>query len=193
MDSIKSFPPPAVPRDFDGNHKFDNLTSPKEASQEGKTLTAADRGAMLGEEPLPTPKKSVFDYMSKEDKERVMSSKLVTPKPVSTASATSTYSSATVSAPRKWSSNVHFGSNSFKPFTKDPAKQARYEEFLKARNTEQTCESSNDRFAFIDDTYLDANMQSLMITLKKISIEQEAVHEQCQQRWHNCATFQSLH
>lgn len=146
MDSMKSFPPPVVPCDFDGNHKFDNLTSPHEASQEGKTLTAADRGEMLGEEPLPTPKKSVFEYMSKEDKERVMlSSKSLTPKPASTASVTSAYSSTTVSTPRKWSSNVHFGSSSFKPFTKDPAKQARYEQFLKARNTEQACDSSNDR------------------------------------------------
>ena len=152
MDGMKTFPPPVVPRDFNGTHKFVNPTSEskpsEEVQQKRKTLTASDRGEMLGEEPLPTPKKSVFEYLSKEDKERVLASaKNITPKPSNTASSTSATSTATVSVQQDWSSKFWSGHSSFKPFAKDVAKQARYEEFLKARQGEQVPEQMNDRYA----------------------------------------------
>lgn len=145
MDSVKTFPPPVVPRGFICNHKLENLTFSPKSSEEGQALTVADRQEMLGEEPLPTPKKSVFDYMSKEDKERVMlSSKDITSKIASKASATASRSLTTVSAPRGWTSKVHSGHSSFKPFAKDPAKQARYESFLSTRNGEEVCQPSSN-------------------------------------------------
>ena len=150
MDGMKTFPPPVVPRDFNCTHKFDNSTSESkpsgEAQQTRKTLTASERGEMLGEEPLPTPKKSVFEYLSKEDKERVLASaKNITHKPSSTASSTSANSSASVSVQQGWSSKFWSGHSNFKPFAEDAAKQARYEAFLKTRQAEQVPEQPNDR------------------------------------------------
>lgn len=150
MDAMKPFPPPVVPRDFNCTHKFVNSTTEprpsEESQQKRKTLTASDRGEMLGEEPLPTPKKSVFEYLSKEDKERVLSSsKNVAPKPSRTTSSTSEKPSVTDSVQKGWSSKFWSGHSNFKPFAKDSAKQARYEEFLKIRQGEQVSGQVNVR------------------------------------------------
>ena len=147
-DAMKSFPPPVVPRDFNCTHTFSDVTTvtaPKseENNQIRKSLTASDRGEMLGEEPIPTPKKSVFEFMSKEDKERILlSSKEVVPKASSSPpTAVSSVSSASVNlSSRTWS-----GHSSFKPFAKDAAKQARYDEFLKTQRREQVSQKLIDR------------------------------------------------
>ena len=148
MDAMKSFPPPVVPRDFNCTHTFSiatMVTAPKseENNQIRKALTASDRGEMLGEEPIPTPKKSVFEYMSKGDKERILlSSKEVVPKTSSLPPmAVGSGSSASVSL----SSRIWSGHSSFKPFAKDAAKQARYEEFLKTQRGEQVFQKLIDR------------------------------------------------
>lgn len=151
MDVMKSFPPPVVPCEFNCTHKFNSSASDptsstsQESVQERKTLSASDRGKILGEEALPTPKKSVFDYMSKGDKDRVLSSsKKITPKPSSVASGSSANSSAIVSA-QDLSSKVWSGHSSFKPFAKNPAKQARYEEFLNMGKGEQVSQQIKER------------------------------------------------
>ena len=151
MDVMKEFPPPVVPRDFNSTHTFPNSKTDsnpplEDAHQKRKALTASDRGEMLGEEPLPTPKKSVFDYMSEEDKARVLkSSKDIAAKPASTASKTAVNSSSIASAQQGWSSKFWSGHSSFKPFAKDSAKQARYEEFLKVQRGEQASQKLSDR------------------------------------------------
>ena len=150
MDAMKPFPPPVVPRGFDCTHKFaDSITESKsseETVQKRKILTASDRGQMLGEEPLPAPQKSVFEYLSEEDKERVLSvSKEKPTKPPSTMASTVIGSVATDSTQKSWSSSRWSGHSNFKPFMKDSAKQARYEEFLKLRQGGQASQQVPDR------------------------------------------------
>ena len=150
MDAMKPFPPPVVPRGFDCTHKFaDSSTESKsseETVQKRKILTASDRGEMLGEEPLPAPQKSVFEYLSEEDKKRVLSvSKDKATKPPSTVASTPMGSLANDSTQKSWSSSRWSGHSSFKPFMKDSAKQARYEEFLKLRQGGQASQQVQDR------------------------------------------------
>ena len=152
IDAMKTFPPPVVPRSFDCTHKFDaSITGQKsseEVSHKKKALTATDRGEMLGEEPLPAPQKSVFEYVSEEDKKRVLSaSKGVISKP-SSKTLSSRASSTARDSIQKSSSSTRWtwaGHSSFKPFLKDPAKQARYEEFLKLRQGEQVSPQVRER------------------------------------------------
>ena len=151
MDAMKPFPPPVVPRSFDCTHKFDDpKTEPKssdEAAPKKKILTASDRGEMLGEEPLPAPQKSVFEFLSEEDKKRMLSvSKDKTVKPSSTMPSAAVSSSASDSRQSSWSSNRWFGHSSFKPFVKDSAKQARYEEFLKLNQGEKASQQTSERY-----------------------------------------------
>lgn len=151
MDAMKPFPPPVVPRGFDCTHKFDDVKTEPKSSEEAvpkkKILTASDRGEMLGEEPLPAPQKSVFEYLSEEDKKRMLSvSKEKTAgKTSSTIPSASVSSSASDSRQNSWSSSRWSGHSSFKPFVKDSAKQARYEEFLKLRQGEKASEQGHER------------------------------------------------
>jgi len=150
MDAMKPFPPPVVPRGFDCTHKFaDSITeskSPEEAARNKKILTASDRGKMLGEESLPAPQKSVFEYLSEEDKKRVLSvSKDKATKPSSTMPSTVMVSLANDSTQKSWSSSRWSDHSSFKPFVKDSAKQARYEEFLRLGPGGQASQKVPDR------------------------------------------------
>ena len=123
---------------------------------------------MLGEVPLPTPKKSVFDYVSEEDKARLQSVKAqkaqgssrstCTPLPsikgtLSPASGTSvtgesskTLAASVSSNENSWSSLFATGSSSFKPFAKDPAKQGRYEAYLRLKKGEKPTLELQGRF-----------------------------------------------
>ena len=155
MDAMKTFPPPVVPRSFDCTHKFsdDSKTEPKsskEATPKRKILTASDRGEMLGEEPLPAPPKSVFEYLSEDDKKRVLSAskdKTAAVKNSSTMQSEVMSSSASDSRRDSRFSSRWSGHSSFKPFAKDSAKQARYEEFLKLSQGEKLSEQVNERYA----------------------------------------------
>ena len=147
---MKLFPPPVVPRGFDCTHKFaDSVSESKpseEAVQKRKILTASDRGEMLGEEPLPAPQKSVFEYLSEEDKKRVLSvSKDKATKPSNTMPSAAVGSLAGDSTQKSWSASRWGGHSSFKPFIKDSAKQARYEEFLKLREGRQASQQVHER------------------------------------------------
>ncbi|KAJ7315466.1 G patch domain-containing protein 1 [Desmophyllum pertusum] len=111
---------------FNCTHKFDDSKleqkSTEDAPQKRKILTATDRGEMLGEEPLSCASK---------DKKRVQSvSKDVAAKPSSAMPSAPTSSSARDLVQKSWSSTHWAGHSSFKPFAKDSAKQARYEEFF---------------------------------------------------------------
>ena len=144
MDAFKTFPPPVVPRNFDCTHKFDDSKTVQKSSDEGlnrkKVLTAMDRGEMLGEEPLPAPQKSVFEYLSEEDKKRVLSASMSEISKPSSKIPSEGGSSAVNDSSQKSASSSRWswsGHSSFKPFVKDPAKQARYEEFLKSKKGEE--------------------------------------------------------
>ncbi|XP_070575548.1 G patch domain-containing protein 1-like [Ptychodera flava] len=130
----KIYAAPALPPDFRPFHKFDpgqQAPSQTTVSTGRFSLSAAQRGAILGEEQLPGPS-SVFDVMSKEDKERVkntseiLKSNSATPQPPAPSQT-----AATVPPFQKPLFTGALGG--FKPFAKDPAKQKRYEEFLEMK------------------------------------------------------------
>ncbi|KAI0256003.1 hypothetical protein BJV78DRAFT_1175026 [Lactifluus subvellereus] len=100
-----------------------------------KKLTADQRGAILGETPLPSTR-SIFDYLSKEDRERIEHAAAglhppasdSTPAPAETRPAPS---SIPYTAPDIASAAL----KGFMPFTNDPAKQARYIAYLRSQST----------------------------------------------------------
>ncbi|KAF9950537.1 hypothetical protein BGZ72_007806 [Mortierella alpina] len=71
--SVKWYPAPEVPRDFVPHHTFSSSVKPTPPSRgrDQPKLTADDRGVVLGETPIEAPRRSVFEYMSAENKNRL--------------------------------------------------------------------------------------------------------------------------
>ncbi|CAO3565073.1 unnamed protein product [Mortierella alpina] len=71
--SVKWYPAPEVPRDFVPHHTFSDNEKPIHPSRgrDQPKLTADDRGVVLGETPIEAPRRSVFEYMSAENKSRL--------------------------------------------------------------------------------------------------------------------------
>ncbi|KAF9196729.1 hypothetical protein BGZ50_007893 [Haplosporangium sp. Z 11] len=69
----KWYSAPKVPRDFVPHHTFDDdVKSIRHINhREQPKLTADDRALVLGETPIDAPKRSVFEYMSAENKNRL--------------------------------------------------------------------------------------------------------------------------
>lgn len=109
--------------------------------QEGLLLPAIQRGQALGETPLPSKPRSVFDYLSQKDRERlksfippknrpeepVLDTPLPPPPEKPPASGQFVY-------PRLEPSVAKAALLGFKPFTSDPVKQARYTAYLKSQS-----------------------------------------------------------
>ncbi|KAF9525952.1 hypothetical protein CPB83DRAFT_877046 [Crepidotus variabilis] len=102
------------------------------------TITADQRGALLGETPLPPGPRSVFDYMSGKDKERIQ--KIAANLTTAPGMTTSPGTSATVPTPPVRSSTTRLEPHvaqaalkGFQPFTTDPVKQARYTAYLQSQ------------------------------------------------------------
>ncbi|KAI0305795.1 hypothetical protein B0F90DRAFT_1872703 [Multifurca ochricompacta] len=100
-----------------------------------RKLTPDQRGAILGETPLPSTR-SVFDYLSKEDRERIEHAAAGLPPPTSDSTPTPAEarpapSSIPYIAPHIASAAL----KGFMPFTNDPPKQARYVAFLRSQST----------------------------------------------------------
>ncbi|KAH9066795.1 hypothetical protein EDB87DRAFT_1588266 [Lactarius vividus] len=110
-------------------------TSTREASSRRQKLTADERGAILGEEPLPSTR-SVFDYLSKEDRERIEhaaaglhpSAPESTPPPVEAPSAP-------LGLPYTAPHIAAAALKGFMPFANDLAKQERYVAYLRSQST----------------------------------------------------------
>ncbi|KAG0265825.1 hypothetical protein BG011_003976 [Mortierella polycephala] len=70
---LRWYSAPKVPRDFVPHHTFDDDVKPIRhiSHQEQPKLTADDRALVLGETPIDAPKRSVFEYMSAENKSRL--------------------------------------------------------------------------------------------------------------------------
>ncbi len=93
---------------------------------------------MLGETPLPATPRSVFDYMSQKDRERLDNIRNTLPGPrPSSASAAETMPpppppriAGEIHIPQLHPSVAKAALSGFQPFTADPAKQARYTAFL---------------------------------------------------------------
>ncbi|KAG0365789.1 hypothetical protein BGZ54_006204 [Gamsiella multidivaricata] len=64
---------PKVPRDFVPYHTFDDNVRPvlPRKGREQPKLTSDDRALVLGETPIDAPRRSVFEYMSAENKHRL--------------------------------------------------------------------------------------------------------------------------
>ncbi|KAF8925254.1 hypothetical protein BGZ58_000967 [Dissophora ornata] len=70
---IKWYPAPRIPRDFVPHHTFSDDVKPVLPSNKRQQpkLTADDRALVLGETPIDAPRRSVFEYMSSENKSRL--------------------------------------------------------------------------------------------------------------------------
>lgn len=112
----KVFLPPTIPRGYQpflyvkeqSDIKVDNI-------EISSKLSSGERGKILGEQPLKKTPKSVLDFLSENDRERISSVKEKTKV-----------------------NSLAFVSTGFKPFAKDPAKQERYERFLASQTSDES-------------------------------------------------------
>lgn len=123
------FPLPDIPKDWTPNPRrvwgsADKENLSVEPSQSSRRLTADQRGSALGETPLPAAPRSVFEYMSEKDRERIknIASGLTTPS-----------RPATICIPHMDPNIASAALRGFQPFTADPAKQVRYTTYLKSQ------------------------------------------------------------
>ncbi|CAG8774339.1 25416_t:CDS:10, partial [Dentiscutata erythropus] len=128
----KWFSPPDLPPEYVPFHEFDSQTqntqdtSKKNIKQKQTTLAivAEQRGSLLGETPLNAPARSVFDYVSRKDKERLDS--IVRP-------VIDTSGDKNVNKPKipKIENDVALAAlKGFIPFEDNKEKQARYKKYL---------------------------------------------------------------
>ena len=135
------FLPPSVPI---GYQPFVDVKETYNLKQEKTSLvhlSSEARGKLLGEQPLQKKTKSVFDFLSKDDKDRIASTKrtLQTNPPIVKNHFTQQCS--------------YVRAIGFQPFPKDPAKQARYDSFLNSRKS--GAESSNsDELGLVNYLFL---------------------------------------
>ncbi|KAJ3755512.1 hypothetical protein EV360DRAFT_85844 [Lentinula raphanica] len=109
-------------------------------------LSADARGSILGETPLPSAPRSVFDFMSQKDRERLknIAASLHPPSAAESstvAESTSQFSptptptptTATPRIPRIDPGIARAAINGFKPFATNPVNQARYTAYLQSQ------------------------------------------------------------
>ncbi|XP_009076852.1 PREDICTED: G patch domain-containing protein 1, partial [Acanthisitta chloris] len=156
-DPVKVYPPPHLPRNYRPVHYFrpvlaaGNESSCLQKALEGSTgklesdqlgrhgLSAVQRRERLGEAALKGPCPSVLEYLSAKDRERLREVKQAAEQQVR---AQQSQGSRPQPAPpedssHKWQlllegQSAGAGSSDFKPFAKNPEKQARYENFVKS-------------------------------------------------------------
>lgn len=133
-----TFEPPVVPQSWnpDPNLVWNSESAPPTGNepishQEWKKGVSADeRGKILGETPLPTATRSIWDYISAKDRERIQGikenkdggSQPTAPPPV-----------YIVKVPPIEPATAKAALLGFQPFKDDPAKQSRYTAYLKAQ------------------------------------------------------------
>ncbi|KAI0825617.1 hypothetical protein BC629DRAFT_1578337 [Irpex lacteus] len=162
----KWFPIPDVPPGWKPNPRgvWDKENAP--ASDKGKQradpktmshaqwknslLSADERGNLLGETPLAAQPRSVFDFMSAKDKERLeriknnISSAPPPPRPPSPSYPTLSPSTRPheITIPQLHPSVAKAALSGFQPFTSDPVKQSRYTAFLDFASHDTSGDSS---------------------------------------------------
>lgn len=92
---------------------------------------ALKRGSMLGETPLPSAPRSVFDYLSQKDRDRLktLSSSLAS----GTLPPQQPSPPIAIDVPRTDPRTAQAALKGFQPFTSDPMKQARYTTYLQSQ------------------------------------------------------------
>ncbi|KAK7031616.1 hypothetical protein R3P38DRAFT_821959 [Favolaschia claudopus] len=104
---------------------------PKSEKWSRTGISADERGSLLGETPLPHAPRSVFDYMSHKDRERLQN---IAARGPEDATASTSRSPAAISTPR---TEPHIAlaalRGGFVPFATNPEKQARYTAYLESQ------------------------------------------------------------
>ncbi|TFK48436.1 hypothetical protein OE88DRAFT_524979 [Heliocybe sulcata] len=110
------------------------LPKPATHQQWKAGITPGQRGNLLGETPIKAAPRSVFEYMSQKDRERLqnISSNLSTP-PEAPKVQSQEPPPPPSSTPRVEPWIAKAALQGFQPFTNDPVKQSRYTTFLKAQ------------------------------------------------------------
>ncbi|KAJ3912518.1 hypothetical protein F5877DRAFT_53947 [Lentinula edodes] len=125
------------------NVKQENTAAIPHGKWKTSGLSADDRGSILGETPLPSAPRSVFDYMSQKDRDRlknIAANLHSTTGPPATASASDQISppapALTATTPRIPCTDPQIARaalTGFKPFPSDLVKQARYTAYLQSQ------------------------------------------------------------
>ncbi|KAI0079117.1 hypothetical protein K474DRAFT_1705947 [Panus rudis PR-1116 ss-1] len=150
----EKYPFPEVPKGWkpdprrlwDSDKNKENVDAARRAQQNAapkshvewkeSQLSADQRGSMLGETPLPSKPRSVFEYLSQKDKERLQNlrEQVSSGQPASAAvpvpESQPTHVPGELDIPQLHPSVAKAALSGFKPFTADPLKQSRYTTFL---------------------------------------------------------------
>ncbi|EMD39102.1 hypothetical protein CERSUDRAFT_104368 [Gelatoporia subvermispora B] len=144
------FPLPEVPsgwkpnprRVWEAGKNKENLGSakagqPKTHAEWKESFMSADqRGSLLGETPLPSAPRSVFEYISQKDRERLQNIRNTVPGTHAPQQAepgpspAASYVRGELYIPHLHPSVAKAALQGFQPFTTDPVKQSRYTAFL---------------------------------------------------------------
>ncbi|KAI0792217.1 hypothetical protein C8Q75DRAFT_792313 [Abortiporus biennis] len=150
-----SFPFPEVPKDWRPNprrvwesdqnkenagmEKKETHPSSSHQAWKDKFLSAGQRGSILGEAPQPDKTRSVFEYLSQKDRDRLQSIRANVHKPSQPPTAPpsdippqapSAFVRGEIHIPHIHPSVAKAALSGFQPFTTDPVKQSRYTAFL---------------------------------------------------------------
>ncbi|KAG2011919.1 DUF1604 domain-containing protein [Coprinopsis cinerea AmutBmut pab1-1] len=165
----KWFPGPEVPpgwkpdprRVWDSGPDKENLRKPLEAAKKDRAgrpeLSAHDRANILGETPLPsTGTRSVFEFMSAKDKERIQriaagGLQAASPSP---SSGGPIGPKPPLPVPTVDPQAAQAALKGFQPFTSDPAKQARYTAYLHSQATPDSAPPLKPLPGQDDETFL---------------------------------------
>ncbi|KAJ7105123.1 hypothetical protein C8R43DRAFT_1092179 [Mycena crocata] len=147
------FPLPDIPKGWRPDPKRvwdkENTQTPDGSSQpvpekwSRSGISADQRGTLLGETPLPSAPRSVFEFMSQKDRERLKNIASTGPVPPTTMESAPTSRPevlpATIRIPR---TEPHIAlaalRGGFLPFATNPSKQARYTAYLESQATADT-------------------------------------------------------
>ncbi|KAG6902569.1 hypothetical protein C0995_014958 [Termitomyces sp. Mi166 len=137
------FPIPDVPigwkpdpqRVWDKSKDKENVPSASRTAPGGRDskITADERGAILGETPLPAAPRSVFDYLSKKDRERLQNFSANRSNFPSSPNGSIGTSSEAIKIPRTEPHIAEAALRGFQPFTSDPVKHSRYNTYLQSQ------------------------------------------------------------
>ncbi|KAF9224178.1 DUF1604-domain-containing protein [Gyrodon lividus] len=115
--------------------RFPIPSEPQTHAQWKAGISADQRGAALGETPLPSAPRSIFEYMSKKDQERIKniaSSRFTAPTATDTTEKSEVIAAQQPFIPHTEPHIAQAALRGFKPFTSNPTKQARYTVYLRA-------------------------------------------------------------
>ncbi|RDB18586.1 G patch domain-containing protein 1 [Hypsizygus marmoreus] len=137
------FPLPDVPKgwapdprrvwDINNKENIGQRVAPNIPGKWDSRISADERGSLLGETPLPSGPRSVFDFMSQKDRQRlqnIAAGKAQVQAQPPAAPASVPLPPETIRIPRTEPHVAQAALRGFQPFASDPAKQSRYNSYL---------------------------------------------------------------